>query len=171
MLPVLDSGSHDDHNYDLYFLGLTSFDGEKVDAEHPSIPFAALLPHREKFLRRGANFGFCVYVVFGNDGHPKSGILDNSFAIDFTASVWDTSSYESLSHGLDGKYKIIVDREELEEYDSGDWFSDGDEAEIPERFGIKRENNCKGETKRLKGAKSAKEMRQKIPGKTGITMS
>ncbi|KAF3276331.1 hypothetical protein TWF970_006293 [Orbilia oligospora] len=153
-----------DHNYDLYFLHLTIFDGEKVDAEHPSIPHLPLhFPTGKKFLRRRADSGFCVYVVFGNDGHPKSGILDDSFAIDFTASVWDTWrlvdwgyrycdwelwrypeynwSYESLSHGLDGKCKIIVDREELEEYDSGDWFSDGDEVEIPERFRIKRENN------------------------------
>ncbi|KAF3310922.1 hypothetical protein TWF173_009047 [Orbilia oligospora] len=181
--------SHDDHNYDLYFLGLANFDGEKVDAEHPSIPHLPLhFPTGKKFLRRRADSGFCVYVVFGDDGHPKSGILDDSFAIDFTASVWDTWRlvdwgyrycdwelwrypeynwcYEDLSHGLDGKCTIIVDREESEKYDSGDWFGDGDEVEIPERFGIKRENNCKGETKRSKGTKSAKGMRPKIPGKT-----
>ncbi|KAF3169685.1 hypothetical protein TWF788_010360 [Orbilia oligospora] len=176
---------HDDHNYDLYFLDLTNFDGEKVDAEHPSIFRLPLhFPTGEGFLRRGANFGFCVYVIFGNDG-----MLDDSFAIDLTASVWDTWrliqwgyrycdweiwrypesywDYQSLSYGLDGKCKIIVDRrEELEEYDSGGWFDDGDEAEIPERFGIKRENNCKGKVKISKGAKLAKGMRFKITGKT-----
>ncbi|KAK6520117.1 hypothetical protein TWF506_000403 [Arthrobotrys conoides] len=166
-------------SYSLYFMDVSGWDKDGKKARDTCIPGLPLrVPRGKTFLRRGEGNGFCVYVVFGNDGHPTDSIMDQHFAIDLKASIWDSwrlnnwgykscdwqlSRYPGccfdcadLSYGLDG---------ECGPRDSDPYFAgfDYEEDETPERFGIKRENYCKG--KRSKGTKSAKGMRPKIPGK------